>query len=209
MVCYVGFGVWFACSWNVVGNRVVDWLPADVACPASAAYMLAHAVLHGAGSLSHVITYLFHGYARCMKLFGQRREVLPSRLARVALLVRQEVIGESRFQGEIERFKLTHGRKAFAVLWLSTDPVNALSPVQVMLASGDDYVTCGWLPESPIVRPSMATQPTGSVPVTPGKLDDSNQHPRLGFTLARFPCTSARKIQDVRCRAPHRSPARN
>lgn len=147
MVCYVGFWVWFPCAWNEVWDRVVDWLPADVACPAPPAYVLPHAVLHGAVAVAHVITYLFQRYARCMKLFGRRKEVLPSRMARVAIPVRQEVIGESRFQGEIERFKLTHGRKAFAVLWLSTDPVNALSPVQVMLASGDDFVTCGWLPE--------------------------------------------------------------
>lgn len=56
MVCYVGFGVWFPCAWNEVWDRVVDWLPADVACPAPPAYVLPHSVLHGAVALTHGFT---------------------------------------------------------------------------------------------------------------------------------------------------------
>ena len=53
MVCYVGFGVWFACSWNVVGNRVVHWLPAYMTVAPAAAHMLPHTCLHGGVALPH------------------------------------------------------------------------------------------------------------------------------------------------------------
>lgn len=56
VVGYVGFGVGFPCSWNVVRDRVVHWLPAYVACPTPTSYVLAHLVLHGTVALNHAIT---------------------------------------------------------------------------------------------------------------------------------------------------------
>lgn len=57
MVGYIGFGVGFAGSWDVVGNCVVDGLAAYVACPSPPAYVLPHAGLHGAiASTPHVVT---------------------------------------------------------------------------------------------------------------------------------------------------------
>ena len=58
VVCYVCFGVGFACPWFVVGNRVVDGLATDVAGSTPTPYVLAHPVLHGTVALDHVLTYL-------------------------------------------------------------------------------------------------------------------------------------------------------
>ena len=58
VVGYVCLGVWFACSWDVVGNCVIDGLPAYVACPTPTPYVLAHLVLHGTVALDHTITPL-------------------------------------------------------------------------------------------------------------------------------------------------------
>ena len=58
VVGYVCFGVWFACPWFVVGDRVVDGLAAYVAGSAPSAYVLAHSVLHGTVAFDHALTYL-------------------------------------------------------------------------------------------------------------------------------------------------------
>lgn len=75
MVCDVGFGVWCACSWDEVGNCVVDWFAAYVAGSTPAAYVLPHASLHGAVALAHV---------RCLQLDEYdepMRELKPTRVA--------------------------------------------------------------------------------------------------------------------------------
>lgn len=56
VVCDVCFGVWFACAWQEVRDRVVDGFPADVAGSASASYVLTHPGLHGAVAFHHGVT---------------------------------------------------------------------------------------------------------------------------------------------------------
>ena len=53
VVCDERFGVWCACTWQVVGKCVVDGLSAEVAVAADFADVVAHAVLHGAVASDH------------------------------------------------------------------------------------------------------------------------------------------------------------
>lgn len=71
---------------------------------------------------------------------------------------RQEVVGESHYQDQLEGFVARNGRKAYAVL--IPEPKNPYSPsgsaVRIDLFNGHDVVTCGYLPEyiAPRVAPN-------------------------------------------------------